>query len=222
MATDDINRSEWGCETDDLYMIHAVFRKAFGHAEEMVRGTNPTDAKRVLLVSGHIKEALEALHNHHAHEDNLYWDLIKLRAPEAAEDVNRMVRHHQEIAQKIDDMLPILEAWKVNPFDKETLIQALSAFKLLLLNHLDDEETNVKPVAARVLTQKEWNKPRTSLKELKLNRILYQIGYMLKCAPTEALRNEFWEAMPAPVRLLYRRFGQKKFESEWEELYGKA
>ena len=222
MARKTDSQSEWGCQTDDLYLIHALLRNYLGHAEEMVERTSPQDANRVLLVTEHLKEAFSTLHSHHANEDQCYWDLIRLRAPEARGDVDRMVRHHEEIAQRIEEISGTLETWRAEPARKEPLLLALREFKDLVFRHLEDEETTVKPVAARVLTQKEWNKPRTSLKELKLNRILYQIGYMLKCAPTEALRNEFWEALPAPVRLLYRRFGQKKFESEWEELYGKA
>mgnify|MGYP000925095880 CR=1 FL=1 len=223
MAPETVNQGEWGCETDDLYMIHALFRSAFGQAEEMVRKTGPLDAKRVLLVTEHLKETLETLHNHHHHEDNLYWDLIKLRAPEASADVNRMVRHHEQIARMIEEMRGALETWQENPSEKEPLLLALQEFKHAVFNHLEDEEMTVKPVASRVLTQQEWNKARTSgLKELNFKRILYQIGYMLRCAPTEALRREFWDALPGFVKLLYRRFGEKKFESEWGELYGKA
>ena len=222
MATDTVNKNEWGCETDDLYLIHAVFRNAFGKAGELIRKADPSDSSRVLFVAGHLREAFEALHNHHHHEDDLYWDLIKRRAPEASGDVDRMVRHHEEIAVKIDETRGILEAWQKNPAEKEALLQALEQFRVMLFNHLEDEETTVKPVAGRVLTQAEWNKARTAGKnELKLSRVPYQIGYMLRCAPTEALRQEFWKELPGPIKLFYQHFGRKKFEREWEALYGK-
>ncbi len=213
----------YGCDTEDLLLIHAVFRNAFGRASGLIETADASGPARVKLIADHLKEGLKALHDHHSHEDILWWELLKQRAPESTADVERMQRHHAEIAVMIDRLNVLTDAWQRDPQKKEALQIAFNEFKTALFTHLDDEEANIKPVAGRVLTQKEWNKAREiGTDEVPRDRLLFQIGYMLRCAPTEALRQEFWHAMPVFVRLLYNLLGKRKFEAEWQELYGEG
>ena len=52
-----------------------------------------------------------------------------------------------------------------------------------------------------------------------MERLLVSIGYMMRCAPTRELANEFWTKIPPPARLMYSLFGKRKFEREWKTLY---
>lgn len=212
---------DWGCETDDLYLIHGIFRKIFSQSEALVREADPADAHRVHLVESHLQELLQALHNHHEHEDILWWDRLKKRAPESTADVDRMIAAHQAVAEDIADAQSLLAAWVKKPEEKEALIARLGQLKDRLFAHLADEEKSILPVASRVLSQKEWDEAHTiGQNEIPKDRLLVQIGYMLKCAPTPALRQLFLDALPGFVKLLYRLMGKKKFEREWAEIYG--
>lgn len=58
------------------------------------------------------------------------------------------------------------------------------------------------------------------MNEIPKNRMLVQLGYLLQCSPTPQLRQEVLDSLPGFVKLLYRLNGKKKFEKEWEKLYG--
>ncbi len=210
-----------GCRTEDLLMIHAVMRNAFARAPGVVESASPGDTQRTQFVADHLDEAMTALHNHHAHEDNLYWDLIRQRAPEAGPVLDRMVAAHRDISDQLHALQTMVTAWRRDGQVRDALAAALRKLDHTLTMHLDDEETHILPLAARVLTQAEWDRAReVGIKEIPRNRLGLQAGYMLKCAPTEALRAEFWRQLPLPARVLYRLIARRQFEREWKALYG--
>lgn len=210
-----------GCDTDDLLMIHAVFRHAFAKAPELVEQANPEDQARVAQVAGIIQEGLIALHEHHGNEDRVLWQLLAERAPEQRADVERMKLEHADIAASITAVETLLTAWRAAPAQKTELVDALRRFSQEVVRHLDDEEASVKPLAARVLQQSEWNRLREGgVPQIPKDRLLFHLGYLMHCSPSPALRQEFWHALPLPVRLMYRLFGERKFEQEWQSLFG--
>lgn len=210
-----------GCDTEDLLLIHAVFRSGFSRAEGLISKTDPADSARVKFVSDHLDELLQTLHNHHHHEDVLWWDRLREREPGSAADVERMINAHNEIARLIEAVQEARAAWVKTPGDKAEFLQRLRRLQDALFAHLSDEEKHIMPLAARVLTQKEWDEAHTiGQDEIPRNRLLFQLGYILQCAPTPALRQKMLDGIPGFVRLLYRLFGKKKFEAEWISLYG--
>lgn len=211
----------WGCKTDDLLTIHGVFRHGLGKAADLIRGAKPADRERVEFVSNHLKELLQALHNHHQHEDILWWDRLKQRAPESTPVVERMISAHEQVALLIEEVQGKLAQWVKSPQDKEELLSRLAHLNEVLFTHLKDEETHIMPLAAKVLTQKEWDDAHSiGMNEILKNRMLVQLGYLLQCSPTPQLRQEVLDSLPGFVKLLYRLNGKKKFEKEWEKLYG--
>lgn len=210
----------YGCQTDDLYMIHAVFRHAFGRAPALVQQAHSGESPYVNRVADHIHELLSALRNHHIHEDTLYWTLMEQRDPQCSEHTDRMKQDHADLEHDIVRLLEMLEGWRKQPDQKAALIQALRQLETDLKNHLDDEEQTAKPIAARLLTQAEWDKAaEVGLQETPTNRRMYQLGYMLQCAPSEELRQGFWQKLPFPVRMIYLTIGRRTFSKEWEALY---
>lgn len=210
-----------GCDTEDLLLIHAVFREGFTRAEGLINGASPTDSARVTLVSEHLAELLQALHDHHHHEDILWWERLRKREPEAGPVVDRMIRAHEEVARLIQLVQAARQAWVKNPGEKADILQRLRHLRETLFAHLEDEETHIMPLAGRLLTQKEWDEAHSmGMSETPRSRLLYQLGYMLQCAPTPALRQKLLDGIPGFVRVLYRLLGKKKFEEEWIRLYG--
>ncbi|NLD33516.1 MAG: hypothetical protein GX653_01250 [Clostridiales bacterium] len=133
-----------------------------------------------------------------------------------------MKRDHAGIETDVQHVRALLTEWAAAPEKKEPLREALLALQGKVLAHLDDEERSIMPVAAQVLTQAEWDMASLQgRKETPRNRLLISLGYLQRCAPTKALADSFWHKVPSPVRLLYRLFGKRKFEREWEALYGK-
>ncbi len=123
----------------------------------MVSSASKADPGRVSRVAAHLDEVLTVLHGHHQHEDTLWWEAIKERAPEARDDVERMAQSHQEIELLIQPLRDQLRRWKQAPEAQEALVLMLREFEEKLETHLTDEEQHIKPVAARVLSQAEWD-----------------------------------------------------------------
>ncbi len=219
----EVPQEAYGCDTDQLLIIHAIYRNAFGRAPDLIENADASDPERVKFIADHLKEYLISLHNHHAHEDILWWETLKQRAPESTADVERMQRHHAEIAERIEQLIHLVDAWTNEPRKKPELKNALTEFKALVLAHLDDEEANIRPVAGRVMTQKEWDKAsELGVADIPRERMMPQLGYMLRCAPTDELRQKFLSQIPFIARLLYNLSGKRKAEAEWRRLYGQG
>lgn len=213
--------SQWGCNTQDLLLIHGLFRNTLQRLPDLVRQVPPGDSKRWDILRAHLQEILGILVSHHHHEDIVLWDLFRERAPEHSQMADRLAGQHQEIAGQIDSVQTALEKWGQQPDAQQDLVQGLTSLKTALFQHLDEEEAEVMPLASRVLTQKEWDWSwEAGMAEIRGNRRMFQLGYLLRCAPTEALRQAFWKELPLPARLMYKLAGKGKFEQEWHQLYG--
>lgn len=210
-----------GCDTQDLLTIHGMYRQLFSRAPGAVERAPAEDANHVRFVRDRLEEAMESLQRHHEHEDDLWWERLKERAPEARQDVERLELEHRGVALQLEQLKPLVKAWAERPRDKDGLIAALRRLHLALEEHLLDEERHVMPLAARVLTQKEWDEAsERGRRDIPKGRALIQLGYMLHCAPTEALRRRFERRVPPPVIWIYKLTARKKFEREWQRLYG--
>ncbi len=215
------NGEKPGCKTDDLYLIHGYLRRTLTRIPELIDAADPKDKARVELIARHIEEVAHQLIHHHLHEDAVMWERLIQRAPEATEDVLRMKEHHQHIHKKAEDVIDAVSEWKMNPSFKESLMHKVQDIREEALAHLDDEEKTIKPLAAKHLTQSEWNHmAEMAMEEEKDSpRGLFIIGYLYHCAPTEEVRQEFWKALPLPAKILYHLTTKKKFEKEWKQLY---
>lgn len=210
-----------GCYTDALYTIHGLYRNAFSRAPGMVERTDPEDAAAVQRAADRLEADLQSLQGHHVHEDDLYWQLMLEREPSCAPVVERMKQQHQAIHHSAQELLGLTASWRRQPQDKQALLDALHAFEQQVFAHLEDEEQHAKPVAGRVLIQAEWDMAHErGRREAPRKGLLVSLGYLLQGAPTAKLRDEFWRGVPAPIRLLYQLSAKKKFEQEWEALYG--
>lgn len=214
-------KQKLGCQTDDLYMIHGLFRQAFSRAAGVIDQTDPSDTSRVNLVANHYWEMLQFLHDHHLSEDEVLWDLLKQRAPETIPFVDELKNQHEVIARQITKLVQRLEDWRNHPTAKEELTTEMAEFAALVEDHLTQEEQTAKPAAARVLKQVEWNQMRKGRKsEIPMKRLPILLGMMLESSPKEEYRQEFWDEFPAPVYWLYRLVGQSAVRKQWDEIYG--
>ena len=101
------------------------------------------------------------LHAHHASEDDGLYPLVRERAGAAAEmlDVlDRMARQHEAIAPAMAAVETAAMALAANGSDDATqqTTAALDALAAVLLPHLQEEEDDAMPIAARLITAAEW------------------------------------------------------------------
>lgn len=210
-----------GCITEDLYVIHGFFRNSLSRADRLVALTSPQDQERIKRIADYLEYLLDKLENHHIHEDVVLWDRLSQRAPEIKEDVERMKTHHNHVSHSIEELRSLISQWRSEPAKADQLAERLKEFYKDLDEHLSDEESSIRPVASRVIKQAEWNIMKDmGFKEIPKNRLMIELGLMLQAAPNETLRQGFWDDVPKPAQLLYKLFGKKQFEKEWNEIYG--
>ena len=112
------------------------------------------------MVAGHGRLLLGGLHLHHTGEDVLLWPKLLERLPPDAELIHRMEAQHQRV-EELDR--PICsrrcDRWEAEarPAVSEEVAATFDALRTALVEHLDDEEEHILPLAARHVTQQEWD-----------------------------------------------------------------
>lgn len=211
-----------GCDVRDLYVVHRVLRSVFGRAPALIAESG--DAARHAVVDAHIEEITAALHRHHHGEDLTLWDRLEERRPACALHVERMRAQHAGIGTLLEDVERAHARWKADrDGGRSGLVAALQAVDTRLTAHLAEEEPFVTTQAAELLTQEEWNEMRDhGISAMPRNRVLIQLGYMLRAFESDEERAEFWHAVPLGARVLYRLFGARQLSRELTQLYGTA
>lgn len=211
----------FGCATEDLLVVHRMFRTLFGRAPDMVRSARGAGANRLAAIDRNITELVRGLHTHHHGEDIMLWERLEDRAPACALHVARMRAQHADIADQLDGVTAKLAAWQADrEGGLEPLATAIEGVRDTLAAHLADEETTIRPVASAVIRQSEWDGlGEHGLAAIPPKRRLVQLGWILTAFDNDDQRREFWNKVPAPVRAMYRVFGARKLRKEWLELY---
>jgi hemerythrin-like domain-containing protein len=215
--------AQTGCDTRDLFVIHNLFRKLFTDAKPLVEGVQDGDTARASIVSDHIAEVADGLHNHHTGEDVLLWDRLEQRAPSCIPHVEQMKDQHARIAEQVNVLVDALPAWRASgsTVDRGTVLAALAPLTTALVAHLGQEEEQIVPVASTALSQAEWNElGDRGRSEIPRDRLFIQLGYMLDPMDAAGRAAFLKESLPAPVRLLYRLIGQRQFEKHRDLVNG--
>jgi hemerythrin-like domain-containing protein len=149
-----------GIDTREMVVVHKAFRRELGAAPELVRGVAAGDRARAQVVGDHVQLLLDMLHHHHVSEDELLWPKLLARVPaELAPTVHLMEGQHELIAQELEAATTVLPGWReaAGAGDRDELAATLERMHPLLVEHLAAEEEQVLPLAARALTQAEWD-----------------------------------------------------------------
>ena len=156
---------------------------------------------------------LHGLHLHHTAEDDLLWPLLLERCPPDADLVNRMEAQHEQVEHLTGLLGPALDRWaaEARPAVGEEVASTLEGLAAVLLEHLDEEEREILPLAQRHVTQEEWSqlgehgKGQVALRDLPL-----LFGSVLEeCDP--AKRRMMLHVVPFPVRVLLRTLGARQY-----------
>jgi hypothetical protein len=192
-------------DVHDMLVAHRAFRREFTLAPRIVRDVAPGDTARAALVADHTTLILDGLHLHHSSEDELLWPKLLDRCPPAAL-VQRMEAQHERVEHHTERLRTALRRWRVEarPAVTEEVASTLDALRDALLEHLDEEEARILPLAARYVTQAEWDQlGQHGLGRMKKSELPIMFGMVLEEATPEETA-ELLSLVPAPVRLLTR------------------
>jgi hemerythrin-like domain-containing protein len=209
MTTTSNGLSTQPTDVHDMVVVHRVFRRELRLIPPLVRAVEPGDLARAAVLARHVRTVRTGLHLHHTGEDELLWPLLAERAAPSAELVARMQAQHERVEALLERLDPVLERWvaEARPAVGEELAGTVDALRTALLEHLDEEEAHVLPLAARHVSQAEWNRlGEHGLAAMTKTELLLMSGMILEDA-TESERTAMLATVPAPVRLLLRTAG---------------
>lgn len=211
------------CRSDEVVMIHRLFRRLFAEAPGLVRAVEPGDTERARHLSRHLHGITALLHVHHRTEDEFFWDRMTERAPACGLHVALMRRQHGAVSDRLDLVDAIIDRWSraADAATAARLADELDEVDRLLVEHLADEERDAFPVLDRILSDAEWDDIHRHARRHKPPLpIFVLLGLMIESVP-EPERDE-WIAtqLPAPLRAAYRIAGRRQYERAMVRLRG--
>lgn len=212
-------------DTRTMNVIHTFFRREYRLAGGLVRGVAEGDRHRAAVVADHVAFLALALHHHHTTEDTYLWPLLLERVPEElAPIVHLMESQHARVdglIEEIDALVPVLRATG-DADARDRLADLVDTLYVHLTEHLDAEEERLLPIAARTLTQSEWD----ALGELGRStapkgRGMLVLGMFLHDGGPDGAALMLADA-PPPVRWLVPRLARRAFRRYALRVHGTA
>ncbi len=211
-------------DTHEMVVIHRAFRRECRLLCELIAAVPDGDTKRATTLARHLAWYQTGLTNHHHGEDELLWPILRERAGVDEAIVTRMERQHAQVAYTLARALETLPAWQASASAdrRNDIIRALSSHGHTLVEHLDDEESHLLPLAALRLTGLEW----TALGEhfvatTPKSQLLIFLGAVLEEATPDE-RATLLGAMPRAARLAWRSVGRHRYASYIRRVRGTA
>ncbi|WP_127793582.1 hemerythrin domain-containing protein [Agromyces sp. LHK192] len=203
------------CRSDEVVVIHRLFRRLYADAPRAVRSVPTGDRVRAGHVSKHLHGITALLHVHHRTEDRYFWDTMTDRAPACGIHASLMREQHRAVSDLLDEIDVLVDRWAsdADAVSRERVAQSLDEVERLLLVHLADEERDAFPVLDDVLSDAEWDDIHRAAKRHRPPMpIFVLIGFMLETVPPAERDAWFATQMPAPIRLAYRAVGRRQYE----------
>jgi hypothetical protein len=196
-----------------MYAVHGVFRDSLGATPRLVGGCAAGDAERVALIVNYYENILSFLDSHHDAEEKLVFPLLRQRCPGEAALIDLMADQHHEAVRLLEEAQTLLQAWPTGDAAAQRAAQdGLEALHAQLVDHLDQEEAKVLPLAAEHLSAEEWGAlPGHGMANFHGDKIWLILG-LIRERMTDAQRAAMLEHMPPPALDMWSGFGEQAFK----------
>jgi hemerythrin-like domain-containing protein len=208
--------------TNEMVVIHRLFRRELTLLPELLRATAPGDVARASTLTAWTSEVLDMLRHHHTAEDDLLWPLLLERCPPDAELVHRMEAQHAGIDPAIAEITSLGEQFAVaaDPAVGAQLAGVIDGLVAALFQHLDEEELEILPLAREHLSVAEWDAVGARARaDTPPNRAFIALGAILEDAD-DAERDGFLSKLPPPVRELWANVGLPAYSGHVRSIRG--
>jgi hemerythrin-like domain-containing protein len=209
----------------EMQMVHAMLRREFALAPEVIRTAASGSRDHAGIVVQHLNVITTVLHHHHQAEDDYVWPLLTRRCPDAATAmVELMEMQHRRLAVLVDAVNSGLSSWTACPSAESAAVLADSVDRLLpvLDDHLDVEEKCVVPLMADYITAAEWNAiVAQGVAEADPGGLLLGFG-MLIYEGDRDLVDAAIANMPEDVRPVIREQAEHAFAEHSRRVHGTA
>jgi hypothetical protein len=141
-----------------LYLVvHQSLRLTL---DRFVRASERLDPATLAAVLPERWGVLErGLHNHHEHEDSDFFPMIVAASPDQGPLIEQLEREHVELVTLLDAVDSAIAALVATPDDdtRRAVHDTIAAVRDTLVPHLDVEDAEMLPAAARTVDAKEWD-----------------------------------------------------------------
>jgi hemerythrin-like domain-containing protein len=197
-------------DTQEMVVVHRVFRRELRLVPDLIRAVGPGDRARAAVLAEHLSDVTSGLHHHHTGEDELLWPPLLTRASPEAELVRRMQQQHEQLAALLERIRQLTPRWRSEAGEdvRDELADVIEQASAALDEHLDAEERQILPLVARHITQDEWDALGEYGRQVipKNSKAFVFIGTILEDA-TPQERAAFLNLLPPPVRWAWRLVG---------------
>jgi iron-sulfur cluster repair protein YtfE (RIC family) len=200
-------------DVHDMVVVHKAFRRELTLIPRLVRAVPAGDTARAAVIGAHAELSLLGLHLHHTGEDELLWPKLLERDAPDSDLIYRMEAQHHEVEQLVERLGPALTRWmaEARPAVAEEVASTFDRLGTVLLEHLDDEEAHILPIAARTVTQAEWDElGQHGTSRMTPSQLPLMFGMVLEDATPDE-RALMMNVLPAPVRLVMRTYGAWRY-----------
>jgi hemerythrin-like domain-containing protein len=208
--------------THEMVIIHRAFRRESRLLAALIAEVQAGDTARARVLAAHFRWYQLGVHNHHTGEDELIWPLLLARVDLEADVVVRMEAQHERVAQTLARARTALQEWESSAAvpARDDLVAALIDHRAVLVEHLDDEEVHLLPLAARYLTVAEWSAMGEHfVAHTPKSQLLVSLGAVLDEAdPAE--RAAVLGALPRPARLVWHTVGRAVYTRRLRQVRG--
>lgn len=203
-------------DTREMLGVHRALQRALADAPAQIAAIAPGDTEAAGRLGSYLSEVLWLLHAHHDGEDELLYPLLSTRAPEAASLCARMDEQHVAVADAHTAAEAAVARFAASgdAADGAAASAALDAVAKALNAHLDEEETEVLPLAVVHMSLEEWGAlPGHAMQRYQGERIWLPLGLVLE-AMDDDVRSSTLEHFPPPVLGMWNGVGDAAFGAE--------
>jgi hypothetical protein len=193
----------------DMVVVHRVFRRELRSIPHLLRKVPAGDLPRAAVVAGHARLIVSGLHLHHTGEDDLLWPLLLQRSAPSTEVVARMQAQHAAVDEVIQRLTTALQRWEAEarPAVANEAAGLVDRLGGLAIEHLDDEEQTILPIASLVITPEEWAAVgKAGVAKMSRAELPIMFGCLMEDASEEE-RHLMLQRLPLPARVLMRTWG---------------
>lgn len=215
MTTDSANAS--AADAPDILGMAIAHRvmlrdldRTTGIAMAMADGGVPISRPRVRALVRYLGLMGESIHHHHRAEDDILWPVIEKRAGSHI-DLTPLTEDHEALDPKLDGLGVAVSLFAAEPTQRTAAVVAtrLMEMRIMLHEHIAEEERDTFPVIRRYLSAADWNGVEAQIR--KCARMSFELPRIAAAVTPDELATLKAQAGPminvilALVRPRYRR-----------------
>jgi hypothetical protein len=191
-----------------MYVMHHAFRRDLDLFSAAVRTTPAAERRTWILLGQRWEMFAEALHEHHAVEDEGVWPTLEpLVSPEETATLAAMEAEHGELDPLLDACAAGFRRLSAHADEdaRAALTVRVCAARESLRRHLAHEETEAIAIIQRLLTAEDWDRIEAEhVPPVRLAQAIRLVPWAAYGVPREALERVFSQPGGGGFRVIWR------------------